>query len=59
MSQNGFDVLLKMIQETNSHVTELIKITAQNQTAIRLVVTVGVVFFGGLLAFYFRTIGGQ
>lgn len=57
MPQNGFDVLLKMIQDTNKQMTELIKITSHNQLAIKIIGVAIFIVATGFVAYYFRNIG--
>ena len=59
MSQNGFDVLLKMIQETNASVKELTKLTAENGIAIKVLGIIALSIVGGLVTFYFKAVGGH
>lgn len=59
MSQSGFDVLLKMIQETNTSVKELTKLTAENGIAIKVLGVIAMAIVGGLITFYFKSLGGN
>lgn len=59
MSQKGFDVLLKMIQDTNVNVRELTKLTAENGLAIKLFGFVMFALFTAFLTYYFTTHGGK
>lgn len=59
MAQNGFDILLKMIQDTNNNVRDLTKLTAENSIAIKVLGGLAIVVLTGLITFYFTKIGGK